>query len=108
MWYRPILKTATCQKPRNGNSAIDAVNYAIVVGSNASGLSIRVTSGYKVISEKTAQPGLNYASVPGIRTGSQMVQLLRNGNPIMTASSVVDVAGNSNDCFYNFQVAGLK
>lgn len=109
MWYRPILKTASCQKPDNWQSAVDAVNYAVVVsGEAAGGLSIRVSSGGEVIGEQPAQAGLNYATVTGVRTGSQRVELVRDGNVVLTAASVVDVVETNQDCFFNFHVVGLE
>jgi hypothetical protein len=109
MWYRPILKTASCQKPENWQSAVDAVNYAVVVSPDAAaGLSIRVTSGGEVIGEHPAQAGLNYATVTGIRTGSQAVELVRDGNVVLSAPSVVDVVETNEDCFFNFHVVGLE
>lgn len=109
MWYRPILKTASCQKPDNWQSAVDAVNYAVVVSAEAaSGLTIRVTSGGEVIGEQAAQAGLNYGSVTGIKTGAQRVELVRDGNAVLTAASVVDVTETNEDCFFNFHVVGLE
>ncbi|KAF4459386.1 glucan endo- -alpha-glucosidase agn1 [Fusarium albosuccineum] len=108
LWYRPIFKTASCQKPGNWQSAIDAVNYAIVIGSDASDLQIRVTSGGQVIGESPAHAGLNYASVPGIRAGPQKVEVVRGSSVVMTAASVVDVAETNADCFFNFHVVGLE
>lgn len=108
MWYRPILKDASCQKPDNWQSAIDAVNYGIVVGADASGLSIRVTSGGEVIRETAAQPGLNYGSATGVKVGKQSVELVKDGNSILTAVSSVDVVETNQDCFFNFHVVGLK
>ncbi|CAH0019622.1 unnamed protein product [Clonostachys rhizophaga] len=108
MWYRPILKDASCQKPDNWQSAIDAVNYGIVVGADASGLTIRVTSGGEVIRETTAQPGLNYGSATGVKPGKQSVELVKDGNSILTAVSSVDVVETNQDCFFNFHIVGLK
>lgn len=49
MWYRSILKDAVCandplRRPTGWQAAQDAVNYAIVLPADASGLSIRISS----------------------------------------------------------------
>lgn len=108
MWYRTILKDADCNKPDNWESAVDAVNWAVVVDSGVTDLSVRVTSGDEVIGQASLVPGLNYASVPGIKTGSQKVEVVRGEDVVMTAASVKDVTATSDDCFFNFQVAPLK
>jgi hypothetical protein len=89
-------------------SAIDSVNYAIVLPKSAKEWKIRVSSGRKVLSTVSAKPGLNYAALPGKRVGLQKVELLdRREKVLMTARSSTDVT-NSSECNFNFNVVGLE
>ena len=119
MWYRTILTTGGCAadsegKPTNWQSAQDVVNYAVVLPSSANGMHIRVTSGGTVLNTISVGPGLNYGSVPGLRTGAQTVDLLNSdGSVAMTAISYIEVMADTsyvigNICNYNYQVAALE
>ena len=112
MWYRTILKDASCAndqpKPTGWQAALDAVNYAVVV--EGSGMSIRVSSGGNVLQTNAVQVGLNYGSVGGMVVGDQKVELVDGGgNVVMTAASGVDVEADTDEiCNFNYQVIGLR
>lgn len=111
MWYRTIPKDVPCaggRKPDNWQSALDAVNYAVVVAPNNTGLSIRVTSGGQVISERPAVAGLNYGSAPGMKLGAQKVELVSRNSSVMTTTSSKNVVADDPSCNFNYQVAELK
>jgi glucan endo-1,3-alpha-glucosidase len=111
MWYRDIPKDAACggnPKPDNWQSAVDAVNYAVVVAPGATGITIRVTSGGTVIRTTTANPGLNYGSATGLNTGAQKLEVLSGSTVILTANSARDVNSDDPACNFNYQVAGLQ
>jgi glucan endo-1,3-alpha-glucosidase len=94
--------------PRNTASAIDSVNYAIVLPKSAKEWKIRVSSGRQVLSTVSAKPGLNYAAVPGMRVVLQKVELLDRREKVhMSARSSTDVT-NSSECNFNFNVVGLE
>ena len=112
MWYRTILKNAACngdplRKPEGWQAALDAINVAIVLP--GSGYKLRVTSGGQVIQTLSLVSGLNYASVPGVKTGAQKVELLNpSGGVAMAASGRVDVAADTSGiCNFNYQVAAF-
>lgn len=107
MWYRTVLKTASCTKPSGWESALDSVNYAIVFNGDVSGKTIKVTSNGQVLSEVAAKPGLNYAAVEGMRLGGQKVEIVKNGQVISTAVSTADVDNNSG-CYFNYKVVGFN
>ncbi|KAB5511388.1 glycoside hydrolase [Coniochaeta sp. 2T2.1] len=111
MWYRDIPKGAACggnQKPDNWPSAVDAVNYAVVVAPGNTGITIRVTSGGTVIRTITGNYGLNYGSATGLNTGAQKLEVLSGSTVILTANSARDVNSDDPACIFNYQVAGLK
>ena len=116
MWYRTILTSATCSndplgKPSSASSALDAVNWAVVLPARSCGFTATVTSGGNVIQKGIPlEAGLNYASTTPMTTGAQEVQVLDgSGNVVLTAQSAVDVQAEAGDiCNYNYQVAPLK
>lgn len=111
MWYRTIPKDAECggDKPLNWESALDAVNYAVVVSPDSlDDLTIRVTSGGDVIREVPAVAGLNYGSAIGMNLGDQKVELVHGDSAVITAGSSVDVVSNSDSCNFNYQVVGFE
>ena len=114
MWYRTILKDATCAndqpKPTGWQAAQDAVNYAVVLPSGGGGMSIRTTSGGNVLQTVAGQGGLNYGSVGGMATGAQKVEMVDgSGNVVLSAESVKDVTADTDGiCNFNYQVAALK
>lgn len=108
LWYRGMLKTCSENPPDNVESAVDSVNYAIVLPSSSEGMSIRVSSGGNALSETPAQPGLNYAAVEGMATGEQKVELLdSSGSVTLSATSSKDVT-NDDHCNFNFNVVPLE
>ncbi|KAK2755570.1 hypothetical protein FQN54_006510 [Arachnomyces sp. PD_36] len=108
MWYRGMLKTCSENPPGNVESAIDSVNYAIVLPPASEGMSIRVSSGGNTLGETPAQPGLNYAAVAGMTTGEQKVELLdSSGSATLSATSGKDVT-NDDHCNFNFNVVRLE
>ncbi|CAG5137544.1 uncharacterized protein ALTATR162_LOCUS142 [Alternaria atra] len=111
MWYRTIPTNAPCaggRKPDNWQSALDAVNYAVVVAPDSAGIVIRVISAGQVISEKRAAAGLNYGSVPGMRLGSQRIELVNGDSVVQVAAGSKDVVADDSACNFNYQVVELK
>ena len=109
MWYRPVLKSCPGDKPQNWESALDSVNYAVVMPAGSSG-TIRVTSNGQVLSQDPVVPGLNYAAVESMQLGAQSVELLDpNGSVVMIANSQYDVQNEYNGtCNFNYYVVGLQ
>ena len=116
MWYRTILKSATCSsdplgKPQGWEGAQDAVNWAVVLAPGSSGVTVRVTSGGKVIQTVSGLgAGLQYSSAPGMIQGEQVVQVLdASGSLVLSAHSTIDVLPEANGiCNYNYQVSPLQ
>ncbi|KAH8834210.1 glycoside hydrolase [Flagelloscypha sp. PMI_526] len=113
-WYHTILKSASCSsdpigRPSGADNAQDALNVAVLLPSTTSGVTIRVTSGGTVIANYTGVAGLNAFFVTGIKTGSQMVQLIASNGTIMGAgSSTVNVAADTSGvCNFNYQVVHI-
>ncbi|KAF9883043.1 hypothetical protein FE257_004297 [Aspergillus nanangensis] len=107
MWYRGMLKSCSDNPPNNADSAIDTVNYAIVIPADSTGLKIQVSSGGTVLTTADAHAGLNYAAVPGMVVGPQKVELLNGDGTVLTANSVLDVTAASK-CNFNFNVVALS
>ncbi|KAL3494664.1 glycoside hydrolase [Aspergillus germanicus] len=107
MWYRGMLKSCSESIPANVDSAVDTVNYAIVVPAGSMDLRIRVSSGGNVLSTVDARPGLNYAAVPGMVVGAQKVEVLSGDETILSATSTSDVT-DASKCNFNFNVVGLQ
>ncbi|KIY62723.1 glycoside hydrolase family 71 protein [Cylindrobasidium torrendii FP15055 ss-10] len=111
-WYRPLLTTASCSgdslgKPSNAASAEDAVNVALYLAEP--GYTVTISSGGSVIAEYQAVQGLNAFFAPGIKTGGVTVEVKSGGNSLVSASSTVDVAADTDGtCNFNYQVVGLK
>jgi glucan endo-1,3-alpha-glucosidase len=109
MWYHPNLMNCTGHENISGSgSAQDAVNYAVVMPADTTGMEIIVTSGGTQIDQRLLQPGLNYASVAPMLPGLQRVEIISGGNTtIMAATSFVDVPETSDMCNFNYFVEGL-
>ena len=112
-WYRPLLESATCSgdslgRPDGAENARDQINIAVLLPSNSSGVTIRVSSGGSVVATLPTQPGLNSAAVP-INTGGQTVELVGpDGQVIGAGSSTQDVvADTSGVCNFNYQVVHI-
>ncbi|KAI1395445.1 glycoside hydrolase family 71 protein [Hypoxylon fuscum] len=111
MWYRGVLTSCSGDKPRGSGAAVDAVNYAVVLPSGSSGLSVRVTSGGQVLATQPVSAGLNYNSVRGMTAGAQKLELVDGGGSVVaSATSAVDVGNSPTNgfCNFNYYVAGLK
>ncbi|KAL6862892.1 hypothetical protein ACO1O0_003131 [Amphichorda felina] len=109
MWYRGVLKSCTSGLPDNAQAAVDAVNYALVLPASLEGAAIRVTSGGSVLSETAAVAGLNYATVGGIVTGAQKLEVLSGDTVVATAAGGPDVQGDQPEfCNFNYLVVGLE
>lgn len=111
LWYRGVLTSCSGDKPRGAGAARDAVNYAVVLPAGSSGHSIRVTSGGQVLATQPASAGLNYNSVPGMKTGAQKIELVDgSGNVVASASGSVNVGTSPTNgfCNYNYYVSGLQ
>ncbi|KAL2796667.1 glycoside hydrolase [Aspergillus keveii] len=107
MWYRGLLKSCSENIPANVDSAVDTVNYAIVVPAGSTDLRIRVSSGGNVLSTVDARPGLNYAALPGMAVGAQKVEVLSGDETVLSATSTSGVTDASR-CNFNFNVVGLQ
>ncbi|KAI2782674.1 glycoside hydrolase family 71 protein [Daldinia loculata] len=111
LWYRGVLSTCNGDKPRGSGAAVDAVNYAVVLPADSSGLSVRVSSGGQVLATQAVRGGLNYNSVVGVTTGAQKIELIDGGGQVIaSANGVVDVSNDATNgfCNYNYYVAGLQ
>ena len=112
MWYRSATRACSGDVPRGAGAAVDAVNFAVVLPSGTTGQKLRVSSGGEAIAEIDLRPGLNYGSVPGLRTGAQAIELLgADGNVVASAASKVDASDSPNQygfCDYNYFVSGLQ
>ncbi|KAI1374327.1 glycoside hydrolase family 71 protein [Hypoxylon crocopeplum] len=111
MWYRGVLGSCSGDKPRGSGGAVDAVNYAVVLPAGSAGLSVRITSGGRVVATQAVHGGLNYNSVAGMTTGAQKIELVDgSGSVVASASSAVDVSNTPTNgfCNYNYYVAGLQ
>ncbi|KAI1331429.1 glycoside hydrolase family 71 protein [Xylariaceae sp. FL0255] len=118
MWYRPVLTSCVSASGSDGTPAgweagIDAVNYAVVLPSGASGYSVQVSSASNIIATDTGLgAGLHFNTVSGMVQGAQSVELLdSSGNVVASASSSVDVGDSPNSdgfCDFNYEVVGLS
>ncbi|KAI1336726.1 glycoside hydrolase [Xylariaceae sp. FL0016] len=114
-WYRALTVDADCTsdtmgKPGGAGAAQDAVNWAVVVGDGVSGYKVQVWSDSVMIRSTNLDAGLNYFSAPGLKTGSQYVEVVDSDyNIIISAHGGKDVSSTADGiCNYNFQVAELK
>ncbi|KAI1796269.1 glycoside hydrolase [Ganoderma leucocontextum] len=112
-WYRPLLKDAACSgdslgKPEGAENARDQVNVAVLLPSNTSGVTMRVTSGGNVVANLATTAGLNMAGV-AISTGAQKVEVVdASGNVLGAGSSPQDVVSDtSSTCNFNYQVVHI-
>lgn len=111
MWYRPILKTATCEsdslgKPSGWENALDAVNFAVLLPEGTTGVTINVISGRKLIGSFAGTAGLNYGTVEGMVAGPQSIQVVgETGAVVAQAASPSDVLAEADDvCNFNYVV----
>lgn len=109
MWYRGVLKSCSSQSPDHAAAALDAVSYAFVIPASLDGATIRVISNGQVLSEARAVSGLNYATVGGMQTGGQRVEIANGSTIVAVAAGSVDVQDNLPDfCNFNYYVIGLQ
>ncbi|KAI1157890.1 glycoside hydrolase family 71 protein [Nemania serpens] len=111
MWYRPNLKSCANVgggPPANAASALDAVNYAVVMPQGTTGATIVVTSGSQTFGAVPLVAGLNYGSVIGMLTGAQSARVVVNGQTSVQARSLVDVQANPATCNFNYFVVGFN
>lgn len=109
MWYRGVLRSCSSQVPDHATAALDAVSYAFVIPASLEGATISVISNGQVLSETPAVAGLNYATIGGMQTGSQRVEISKDGSSVAVAAGIVDVQENlPNFCNFNYYVVGLE
>lgn len=115
MWYRPILTTATCDadslgRPKGWENALDAVNFAVLLPKDTSGVKINVKSNGKVIGSFAGTAGLNYGTVEGMNAGAQSLEVVDgSGAVVANAASVTDVLAEASDvCNYNYVVVKVE
>jgi glucan endo-1,3-alpha-glucosidase len=110
-WYRPILTTTACPngKPDGADNAQDAVNYAVLVAANSTGLAINISSGGSQIASESLSPGLNTNSIPSLVAGDVQVDIVDvSGSSVSSTTGPQPVNGDSADlCNYNYYVQGI-
>ncbi|KAI1325243.1 glycoside hydrolase family 71 protein [Xylariaceae sp. FL0255] len=111
MWYRPNFKSCSNVSggpPANAASALDAVNYAVVMPQGTTGASLVITSGSQTFSSIPLNAGLNYGTVEGMQAGPQSARVVVNGATSVQAKSVFDVQANPSTCNFNYFVVGFS
>lgn len=114
LWYKTILQSAVCDgaaQPQGFENGRDALNWAIVLPAESSGMQVRVVSNGWVLQITNVYQGLNYGSPAGVQAGEQRVELLDSGGDVvMTAGGGMDVSEGCPDGIYNmnYQVVGLS
>ena len=108
MWYHPTLTSCSgASSISNSGSVVDAINYAIVLPTGSSGFQVKVSSGGNQIALQPLKPGLNYGSVANMVAGAQTVEVVANGESVLSASSLEDVPATSSTCNFNYVAVGL-
>ena len=109
LWYRGMLKDTCSGAPDNSQSALDTVNYAIVVPASSTGLKIRVSIDDNTLATTDAQSGLNYAAVSGLSKGTPRLDVLTSdGSVAWSAGGGKAVDDGNIPCNFNFNVARLS
>ena len=114
MWYKTILQSASCSgatQPNGWSTGADALNWAVVLPSGASGYKVRATSNGNVLNTVSVNPGLNFGSPTGVQAGSQLLELLNSaGTVVMSATAGACVSSGCPAGMYNmnYYVAGLN
>jgi glucan endo-1,3-alpha-glucosidase len=114
-WYRPLLTTGSCAidsmgKPRGWANAEDNFNLVVLADARASHYTINIYSGRDILARYHPVQGLNSWSIPGIKTGSQRVEVVDIGGRVVSSGTgPMDVVGDisSGVCNYNYQVVGF-
>ncbi|KAL1649606.1 hypothetical protein SLS58_001663 [Diplodia intermedia] len=110
MWYRPLLKDASCSgdylgKPVGWENAQDTVNFAIMLPADTEGVKINVYSNDQLLKSFDGKAGLNAQAVLGMTTGKQRVELVgADGSVIGAGLSQEDVAADADFCNFNYHV----
>lgn len=123
MWYRSVTTNANCRdRPSGAQDAKDALNWAVIVADGVDNAYIQAYSnGVKILPTGNSPPvklhaGLNYGSIPGVRTGKQYIEVVEIDNLdggawnyAYTKTGDVSVTDNTNGiCNYNYLVYGLE
>ncbi|GAD98093.1 glucan endo-1,3-alpha-glucosidase agn1 precursor, putative [Paecilomyces variotii No. 5] len=113
MWYRTLLKSASCASSISGSqNADDALNFAIILPTDTSGVTINVYSNDNRIASYAGVSGLNDQSVAGLQAGGgQRVEVVdASGTTIASATGTKDVRQQSTNpvCNFNYEVVGLS
>jgi glucan endo-1,3-alpha-glucosidase len=115
MWYRPLLTSASCSNSiSNYQEAQDAINYAVILPSDASGYSIKLYSNNNLLQTISGNAGLNGGMVLGLQSGAASTQKLEvvdsSGAVVASATGTKDVVGQSPNatCNWNYEVVGLS
>jgi glucan endo-1,3-alpha-glucosidase len=113
LWHHEYLTSSGCANAPDGyGAALDAVNWALVVGEGIEGLVVQVWSGGELILKEPLSVGLNYRSTPNVKTGEQVVEVIdAQGNIVAQggqATKGISAQDTSGICNLNFQVAGLS
>ncbi|KAL1870930.1 hypothetical protein Plec18167_007236 [Paecilomyces lecythidis] len=113
IWYRTLLKSASCASTISGSqNADDALNFAIILPTDTSGVTINVYSNNNRIGSYSGLPGLNDQSVSGLHTGgNQRIEVVdASGTTIASAVGTKDVQQQSTGsvCNFNYEVVGLS
>ncbi|KAK7703348.1 hypothetical protein SLS57_010997 [Botryosphaeria dothidea] len=110
MWYRPLLKDASCSgdylgKPIGWENAQDTVNFAVVLPQDSEGVKINVYSADTLLESFDGKAGMNAQAVQGMKAGQQKVELVgADGSVIGAGLSKVDVAADADFCNFNYHV----
>lgn len=113
IWYRTILTSANCSSTIDGaQNADDALNFAVILPADTSGIMINVYSNNTQIGSFSGLPGLNAQSVPGLQAGgNQGVEIVdASGTIIASAVGTKDVQQQltGSVCNFNYEVVGLS
>jgi glucan endo-1,3-alpha-glucosidase len=109
VWHHEFLTQSGCSSDRASGSgaALDAVNWAVVAGSELTDHYVQVWSGGQMIAHDRISPGLNYKSVRGVNTGAQVIQVVDAQGVVLAEGgrSTKGIAAQSSGlCNLNFQV----
>jgi glucan endo-1,3-alpha-glucosidase len=115
MWHHEFLTTADCfgdelGKPAGHGAALDAVNWAVVIGEDLKDHFVQVWSGGEMIAHDPIVAGLNYKSVPNARVGEQVVQIVDAAGTVLAEAgrSTKGISQNAPGlCNLNFQVSEM-
>lgn len=112
MWYRPLLKDASCAgdylgKPIGWENAQDTVNFAVMLPADTEegSVKINVYSGDNLLESFDGKAGLNAQAVLGMTTGKQRVELVNTDGTVLGAGlSAADVQADADFCNFNYHV----